>query len=365
MQGPRAPQAQELDEVVNFLNQSLRNDKNWSINSEYPTTLTPQNIHNMRIITDEERRILSHAVLKPLIVKSPQVIFKVAAIGSVVTDSQHRGKGYSSQIIQDCIKNAEDQHCDIAILWTNLFDFYRKLGFELAGSEISFELDENFQYPEQNLKMSQETRISPEALYRLYNQHSVNTCRTLEDFNKFLKIPNTHIYTAWKTDGTLGAYAIEGKGADLTGYIHEWGGGTQEILALLSYIQRVKTFERLVVIVPAHAKNLIFKLKELPTVMTHGYLGMIKITQFDQLSQKIKKAFRSEGISDIVLERMGSGYTFGIGKELFTLEKEQDITQLLFGPIDYKKLDLFKPETVEKLEKVLPLKLWLWGWDSI
>ncbi|HPI41240.1 MAG TPA: GNAT family N-acetyltransferase [Pseudobdellovibrionaceae bacterium] len=365
MLSPRTPEISELEGVVTFLNQSLRNDQKWSIASEYPTALNHQNIHNMRIITNEEHRVLSHAVLKPVIVKTPQVIFKVATIGSVVTDEEFRGQGYSSQIIQECLRNAENQHCDVAVLWTNLYDFYRKHGFELAGSEISFEIEDSFTYPSLDLKFSQENKISPEALYRLYSQHAVNTCRTIEDFQKYLKIPNTHVYTAWKTDGTLAAYAIEGKGIDLTGYIHEWSGGTQELLALISYIQKVKTFDQFVMIVPEHAQNLITKLSQLPTTITRGYLGMIKITQFDQLSQKIKKAFRNEGVSDFVLERMNGGYAFGIGQELFTLEKEQDVTQLLFGPIDYSKLDLFQPETISKLQKVLPLKLWLWGWDSI
>ncbi len=362
---PRAPEANELDGVVSFLNQSLRQDQQWSISSEYPTALNSQNIHNMRIITDEEHHVLSHAVLKPVIVKTPQIIFKVATIGSVVTAERARGQGYSSQIIQECLRNAEDQHCDVAILWTNLYDFYRKQGFELAGSEVSFEIENSFTYPTMDLRFSQDSRVAPEALYRLYSQHSVNTCRTIDDFQKYLKIPNTHVYTAWRSDGSLAAYAIEGKGVDLTGYLHEWSGGTQELLALISYIQKIKTFQRFVIIVPGHSENLIAKLRELPTVLTHGYLGMIKITQFDQLSQKIKKAFRNEGISDIALERMNEGYAFGIGKELFTLEKEQDMTQLLFGPVDYSKLGLFQPETIEKLQKVLPLKLWLWGWDSI
>ncbi|MNL50759.1 hypothetical protein D3C87_1737980 [compost metagenome] len=83
------------------------------------------------------------------------------------------------------------------------------------------------------------------------------------------------------------------------------------------------------------------------------------------MAAKIKRAFRAEGVADIVLEKHPAHFVFGIGQELVTIEQETDLVKLLFGPIDYRALGLFKEETVIKLEKVLPLPLWVWGWDSI
>ena len=216
MEGPRSPREAELPQVLDFLNKKLRSEANWSIAAEYPTALTPNNLHNMRIIADDDK-VLSHAVMKPLIIKSPHVIYKVGAIGSVVTDDQHRGQGLSTQVIQDCLKSASEQSCDIAILWTDLFDFYRRLGFELAGSEISFIIEENFEVPAHTLRFSTDSKVSPDAIYRLYSQHSVNSVRTIEETRKFLSIPETKVYTAWEPNGQLAAYAIEGKGIDLGG----------------------------------------------------------------------------------------------------------------------------------------------------
>ena len=95
MEGPRSPTENEFDRVLDFLNGQLRPDSQWSIAQEYPTALSTTNLHNMRIITENER-ILSHAVLKPLIVKTPHVVLKVGAIGSVVTDESARGQGLST-----------------------------------------------------------------------------------------------------------------------------------------------------------------------------------------------------------------------------------------------------------------------------
>jgi hypothetical protein len=83
MEGPRPPIESEYDRVLEFLDNRLRPHSPWSIASEYPTALSRSNLNNIRIITEAEK-VLSHAVLKPLIIKSPLAIFKVGAIGSVV-----------------------------------------------------------------------------------------------------------------------------------------------------------------------------------------------------------------------------------------------------------------------------------------
>ncbi|KHD89726.1 MAG: acetyltransferase [Bdellovibrio sp. ArHS] len=363
MEGPRSPSENELPRVLDFLNKKLRNEASWSIAAEYPTAFAPNNLHNMRIIADEDQ-VLSHAVLKPLIIKSPHVIFKVGAIGSVVTDDNHRGQGYSTQVISDCLKSATEQSCDIAILWTDLFDFYRRMGFELAGSEISFVIEDSFDVAPNNLRFSTDSKVSPDAIYRLYSSHSVNSVRTIEETRKFLSIPQTKVYTAWESNGQLAAYAIEGKGVDLGGYIHEWGGSVSKLMALFSFIRAQKN-QPYTIICPRHATNLIQQLQQKPVTMNQGFLGMIKLVNFDQLSAKIKRAFRAEGVADIVLEKHPEHFVFGIGQDLYTIKNETDMVRLLFGPVDYGALGIFKNETVEKFQKVLPLNLWIWGWDSI
>lgn len=363
MEGPRSPQEKEFPRVLEFLDKYLRKENSWSIAAEYPTALTPANMHNIKIISDQNE-VLAHAVLKPLIIKTPHIIFKAGAIGSVVTADSHQGNGYSSTIIQDCLKSATEQACDIAILWTDIFDFYRKFGFELAGSEVSFVIENEFEAPMDNLRFSNTMRVAPDAIHRLYSQHSVGSVRTSEDIRKFLNIPQTTVYTAWEANGQLAAYAIEGKGIDLGGYIHEWGGASSKLMALFSYIRTQKQAPY-TIICPKHSQNLIRQLSQIAPTRNYGFLGMIKITNFDGLATKIKRAFRSEGISDFVFEKHKDYYVFGVGTELMTLQKESDITQLLFGPVDYAQLNFFSEAALNKLHKILPLKFWIWGWDSI
>lgn len=80
---------------------------------------------------------------------------------------------------------------------------------------------------------------------------------------------------------------------------------------------------------------------------------------------KIKKAFRNVGISDFVFEKNQDSILFGCNGDLYTIESEKDLIPLLFGPVDFDTQDIFKPETAQKLKTLLPLPLWIWGWDSV
>ena len=363
MQGPRSPAAHEFSEVVEFLNQNLRVSNPWPISSEYPTALSANNIHNMSIIVEDEK-ILSHAVLKPMIVKTPHCIFKVGGIGSVVTDPNHRQKGLSSKNVENCMLLAKQQECDMTILWTDQFDFYRRFGFELAGIEQTYVLENNFPIKNNKLKFLSNTKVDPAALLKLYSQHTVQTLRTVDDVRNFLKIPNSHLYTAWNEYNQLVAYAVIGKGIDLTNYVHEWAGSVDSLLDLFSFMQQ-KHDQPLTIMVPAHSVNLKKQLEAVCTVSHLGFLGMIKFVNLENILNKVKKAFRAEGFEQIVLEKQGEQIVFGYGTDLYTMKNESDLTRLLFGPLKPADLDFVKPETQKILSVLLPLPLWVWGWDSI
>jgi GNAT superfamily N-acetyltransferase len=362
MEGPRAPTETEWSRVVEFLNANLRPDSHWSIANEYPTALSTANLGNVRIIADGNT-VISHAVLKPLILRTPTAILKVGAIGSVVTDSARRGQGLSSQILQECLNEAARQDCDIAVLWTNLYDFYRRLDFELAGAEESVVLQEELTLPPHALRMMKGNHVSAEALLRLYAQHSVGSVRTAEDIRKFLTIPNTTLYTAWEKDGTLAAFAVEGKGADLTGYLHEWGGSVSKLLALFGWIRKERK-DPITVICGRQSTNLLGALKALPGALhNEGYLGMIKLIRVEPLFQKIHKAAKSIGIPNLVLEKKAGEFHLGVGNNIVQFPDEKDMVRVLFGPMP--EIPYLNPETIQTIERILPLPLWLWGWDSI
>jgi GNAT superfamily N-acetyltransferase len=359
----RAPQAAELPKVVHFLDEYLRRDNDWSITREYPLAFSQRNLGNVRILEDQGE-VLSHAVIKRLLIRTPVGLFNVAAIGSVVTHPQHRGKGLAQKVVADCLQQAEKQNCDFAILWTDLFDYYRKMGFELAGHEVSLVLENDPGPQDTEHKFLETLKVDPQALHKVYDQHSTTTLRSAQDFRSFLNIPNTRLFTSWSPDNRLLAYCVVGRGADLTGYAHEWGGGTEELLSLFKYV-RHSIGQALTVITPKHCQNLIRQMEGLGATLAKGYLGMIKPVHPQHLIFKAHRLARAQGIEGFVLERQEGGYLFGYKNNLYRLPTEAAFTRLIFGPDRIADLPHIDKETQEAIGKVLPFPMWVWGWDSV
>ncbi len=363
MEGPRPPLESEYSKVLDFVSNSLRPNAKWNISDEYPTAFSLMNLNNIRVMFDESE-VVSHALIKPLIVKTPILLLKVAGIGSVVTASTHRQQGLSSQIMDDCLKSAEAQGCDIALLWTEIPDFYRKFQFELAGNELQYLIDRDLPTEETGLRFHQGNNVAPEAILNLYQKHRVTTLRSPEEVRRFMQIPNSQTYTAWSQDNKLLAYAIEGKGADLKGHIHEWGGNIPELFALLNFIRHT-TKQNPRLLAPAHSTNLKRKLEATGIKSHENFLGMIRILRPDLLCAKIKKASRDIGITDFIFERQDNFYYIGRPGHIFKTDSIIDLTKLIFGPWQPEDIHPFDEQSLSILNQIFPIDMWMWGWDSV
>ncbi len=361
--GIRSPKLEELSPLLKFLNSQLRPNVNWSIDDEYPNLFLNKNLHNMKIAVDGQQ-ILSHAIMKPTFVKTPVAVWQIAAIGSVVTRDDQRNKGLSKKVIQACLEEAQAQNCDLAILWTDLYDFYRKLNFELAGVECSVLFDRTFsaQHTMNPCKIIVGPQVDPYSLQKLHLNHSVSCPRTIEEIRNFLKIPNSEIYSSWNDENQLVSYAVIGKGLDFTNYVHEWAGSLPEIINLMAQIVKLKN-ENITMITPSHSQNLIRECKKLNLQVHQGYLGMLSIINENSVFSKIKKYARSKGFVDFVCERLDQEIIFGFKDQLLQVRESKNLLPLIFGPV---------PEglpvddlTEKKMKDLFPLPLWLWGWDSI
>ncbi|MCB0407792.1 MAG: GNAT family N-acetyltransferase [Bdellovibrionales bacterium] len=363
MEGPRRPNPNEWDHVLDFFNKNLRPDNTWNIQQEYPLAINSKNINNIRVL-EVNNQLISGAVMKMHIMKCAMGLFKVAAIGSVVTSPEHRNKGYSHQILNECLEAAAQQVCDFALLWSHLYEFYRKLGFELAGSEVAIVIEDEIPFESGSLKFLETKNIAPEALLKLYNYHTTGTIRTIEDIKAYLKIPNAKVYTAWDANNQILAYAVEGKGADLTGYIHEWGGLVSALTPLIAHIRKAQG-RPITVIAPNNSKNFIRSLKPYAATVNHGYLGMIKILNYDNFFQKACRYAKNLGIEGFILHKDNDIFLIGYKDKIYQTTDEKDIVRIIFGPLVEEDYLGFDTETRSVLQQLFPIPFWAWGWDSV
>lgn len=361
------PDLTELKDVISFLNRELRPQAGWSIDLEYPScfrstgSLPPT--HYMRVIKakidplQQEEQIVSHALVRPLLVKTPVGVFKVAAIGSVVTAQNARGRGYSKATIESCLELAREMGAEIAILWSDLFDFYAKLGFAPAGTETIFSVDRELPRLE-GLKMIRTPQVSPDALLRLFQQHSVHSFRTADDVRKHLMIPNSAVYTAWDDQNRMVAYGIEGKGADLSGCLHEWGGSTPALLSLFDFI-RNDMGRDLLVMTPALAQNVNRRLEAAGCKRYQGPLGLMRVLNASSVVSKLNRALdlRSVGLKRLTATGTESVETESLTGEIKVTLNGGQTAQTFFG--------LSNSTEVKGPDSLALIPLWLWGWDSV
>lgn len=359
----RHPNRTELNGALEFFNRNLREGFDWNLEDEYPLALTEKNLNNFRIIKVGDE-IVSGAVMKMHIVKCVMGLFKVSAIGSVVTSPKYRNQGFSQTVLNECIDASNRQVCDFAILWSDLYDFYRKVGFELAGTEVSMVINSEMNEEDPDVRIMESNKISPEALLKIYNYHTTGTVRTVQDVKAYLNIPNSRVYTAWDKSNQLLAYAIEGKGADLSNYIHEWGGMVNHLTKLFSHIRKVKG-QPITVIAPANAHNLIRTLKSYDVTTNYGYLGMIKILNHDNFFGKACRYARNLGIDGFVLHKDKDAFLIGYKDKIYQTTEESEITRIIFGPRSETLVNKFDPETAKVIDQLFPVPFWFWGWDSV
>ena len=355
----------DWNSIDQFLTENLRPNAEWKLSDEYPLAFSDKNLPNIRFIEKDEK-VVSHAVVHPTMIRTHYHLFKVALIGSVVTDPKCQGKGYSRAVIESCTELAHQNDCDFALLWTDLFNFYAKFGFEVAGSEIALQVDEKFNPPNKtNLKILNSKKVSAQALLNVYNQHNLKTVRHVSDIQKYLNIPNSELYTAWNQQtNKLEAYSVVGKGADFYNYIHEWGGQVSTQLSLVQHIQQEKK-QKITLITPPQCENLIRQFKQYGAEEFFGVLGMIKIINPVAFCKKIKRGARALGYNTLVFEHRDGIYYFGSENEIYQTDSDQDITRLAFGPLKPEQIHDFSPETLEIFQQIFPIPFWVWGWDSI
>lgn len=210
-----------------LLQQALRPvDAIIPIESEYPTVLTGSN-HDYSYCLYHDKEIIAHANLWPrkLVNKDSNVVSKIGLIGNVATKESWQGKGLMRSLLEDLIKKSLSYEMRALILWSDLKQFYHKLGFQPLGFEWRFLVCVPQTMSLSRYRLIDRTSLKDEDLetmLRLRPLLPYTLSRSLGEFKALLQIPYTHIFIS-RTNNKINGYAICGKGYDLNGVIHEWG----------------------------------------------------------------------------------------------------------------------------------------------
>lgn len=384
--GPRALYPTEYASALKLINAVLRPNVHGTILNEYPLVLGTDNIENLRVIV-RGGEVVSHAAIYFSNLRAGDLVFKVGGIGSVATHPDHRGRGLASAVIRDCVRIMEQAKCHLSVLWTQRRDFYRRLGYEAAGSEYLFRARaSDFSHISRECKI---VPYSPEHLSAVVDIHERETCRTerpRKEYEAYFGLPKTRTLLAVRGN-TVTAYAVMGKGEDFRSCVHEWGGDASDVLCLVRAFARSSSTGEIVILTPAYESEFTHFLKQMQLLNVFEYLAMMRVIDVEGLLSLLQEWRRDlshfprtihihpanqVGLGDSLpapvfrIVRTQAGIDIKVGEEEARLDQEQKLARLLFGPDSPSSLLRgLSPETIHALESVLPIPLFIWGLDSV
>ena len=208
----------------------------------------------------EKNEIIAHANLWPRFIHSTKSLTKtttperIGLVGNVATDSRQRGKGIMKSLFAALENYAINNGISALILWSDLFQFYQKLGFTSLNSELRVCFHRAKTKPSRG---GQFVPISPssledyETLNHLRMQLGTDTLtRTADEFRQLASIPETHFFMQSRRNQITG-YGIIGRGYDMVGVIHEWAvGSPEDLLQLINSVFAQSELEELYLLCP-------------------------------------------------------------------------------------------------------------------
>ncbi|MEZ5975000.1 MAG: GNAT family N-acetyltransferase [Planctomycetota bacterium] len=351
-----AERIQRAQELIHTVFGDKRN-----LAGEYPLVFDPSFSGSLVGLEVEEDVVSACAVLPRDLVLNGWLL-RVGLIGSVCTAEDQRGKGYATQML----RRAEDQlFCEgavVSMLWADEAEFYERMGYVPVGSEVDYhlplELAEKLPDPEGVRWMRASDHA---AVHALYVRHSHRIDRNLAETSALLFGPDIQALVL-EREGEVQGYVLLGRGNDLQGVVHEWGGSTEAVLTCLSALLRNLPAEcpGVYLMCPATAVDMRRSLLEMNVLAIEGVLGMAKVLDM----AAVAKVFTRFGDRRLKVS---------VGKDVIYLSGPRGTAAL-----DAKKtmLAIMPPQgnrgVVDAIEEeiglsfdALPLYPFAWGLDSI
>ena len=368
----RNPVDSELPELVGLISSALGYNKDEpGVARDFPQLYQPSNSGHLWVYSDE-KGVAAHAGFYPAVMNVEGQGLPVAGIGGVFTRGEKQGQGLATKLVEKCAREAKRGGAALAFLWSDKHEFYRKLGFHLVGRQWTLklepahapklsELGEKLGIPASALKITDEN-VDEDFLRQsrgFLETYPLGIARSEEEHALYLRSGSCRVISAW-VGRQLAAYFVIGKGRDLQGYIHEWGGAEGALHHLAA--RCLTDFGReLFLLSPQFMPEevpWIYALDGLGVPTTAEYLALVKLLDFDKLKKLTHSYMRQLGLKpdDLrITEHDGEYELVWRGGEPIVRD-EAGLMRLLFGP------EL--PDSQE-LQAFLPMRLWYWGMDSV
>lgn len=240
---------------------------------EYPLVFDEGGAGDLFALTEGEEVLSACAVLERELIY-PGGRARAGFIGSVATRADARGRGCATQLLGEVERLLKGHGCEHALLWADDPNFYQRRGYRLDGREIDYLVSE---IPSTELDPSLNVRSflsgDEDRLHELYTRHGARVGRSAQETASLLLCPEMKVLVATRGEQVV-AYACFGRGADLAGVVHEWGGCPEGVLSCLDAL--LEQADSLFLMAPGAAGPMGELLEVCGAIRAEGRLGMVK-----------------------------------------------------------------------------------------
>lgn len=239
----------------------------------------------IEIVEEGEVRAACVVLVREFVLGARRV--RAGMIGSVATEPAWRKRGLATRLLQRAEETLAARGCAFALLWADAPDFYLKRGYAPCGVENDYLLVSELALACPASSGVRELQPGDEAFVQhLYEQHPVRVERTLAETRALLAVPGMRTLVRERASSPahppqVVAYACLGRGHDLADTIHEWGGSSEDVLAVLrGHLERrfpTGGAGALFLMTPGSAADLGYRLVKLGAPSQRGFLGLSKL----------------------------------------------------------------------------------------
>lgn len=191
------------------------------------------------LLAFDHGQIIGHLgyCLRELIINNIKV--PIAFIGGIAVEQKYRGHGLFKEMMKRAIDEL-DSRCAAIFLWSSEAQLYEKFSFHEVGSV--YQWGEHDYNPSPSVAKKTLSSLSDDhikMMTTLYEHCWPNRiARSAEQWQAFRKISSVTAYLDFQND-VLHSYALEGKGFDLGGIIHEYASHDMEKFKQLNHEARI------------------------------------------------------------------------------------------------------------------------------
>ena len=219
--GPRAPRPDEFDELIAHVGHVMRGEVGAAPTyaHDLPRIYCLDNLQNIRVMR-VDGRIVSSAAIYPQETRVGDVRLRIGGITGLTTDSAYRRRGYATRVMQACGERMAELGCELSLLGSGVPSWYRKLGWEYAGVERSYQFSRGNRHllpTDSGLEIRPAEDADFEALAATHAARALGGVRSPELLRSMWSpSPGAAVWVALR-DGQVGSY-LRVRGTSVTEY---------------------------------------------------------------------------------------------------------------------------------------------------